>query len=114
MAQYYHIVDWEELPMRKQAALVYGLPQHSRTKARITGGKELSTEEVLLAIIADKLALLTWMQSEDGVNGINQPESVLEILLGEREDNETESFDSPEAFEAERKRLLSGEGEKTG
>ena len=65
--------------------------------------------EVLLAIIADKLALLTWMQTEDAKTGQNRPESILDALLGLAPDNDFESFDTPEDFERERRRLLQGE-----
>lgn len=110
MAQYYHIVEWEGLPVQKQAALVYGLPAHSRVKSKITGDKQLSTEETLLAMLVDNTAYLIWMQSEDGQNGRNRPESILTALLGEKEDNDLEVFNTPEEFERERERILSGKG----
>ena len=108
MAQYYHIVEWEGLPVWKQAALVYGLPAHSRVKVRIKGGKELSTKEILLAMLVDNTAHLIWMQSEDAQSGRNRPESVLAVLLGEKEDSDLEIFDTPEDFERERERILNG------
>lgn len=105
MAQYYHIVEWEGLPVQKQAALVYGLPDHSRVKVRIKGGKYLS-KEVLLAMLVDNTAHLIWMQSEDAQNGRNRPKSILAAMLGEKEDNDVEAFDTPEDFERERDRIL--------
>ena len=108
MAQYYHLVEWEGLPVWKQAALVYGLPAHSRVKVKIKGGKELSTKEILLAMIVDNTAHLIWMQSEDGQKGRNKPESILAALLGEKEDCDLEMFETPEDFERERERILNG------
>ena len=108
MAQYYHIVEWEGLPVWKQAALVYGLPPHSRVKIRIKGGKDLITKEILLAMLVDNTAHLIWMQSEDAQRGKNRPGSVLAALLGEKEENEIEAFDTPEDFERERERILYG------
>ena len=110
MAQYYHILDFEGLPVSKLAALVAGLPEHSRTKSRRNGRKEKSLVEMLLAAIVDGVKMLVWMQSEDGVKGVNRPESVFEQLLGESR-KETESFDSPEEFMAARKRILEGKEE---
>lgn len=108
MAQFYHIVEWEGLPVKKQAALVYGLPAHSRVKVRIKGGKELSTEEILLAMLVDNTAHLIWMQSEDAQTGNNKPQSVLSALLGEKDESEIEIFDTPEEFTRERERILNG------
>ena len=110
MAQFYHIIEWEGLPVQKQAALVYGLPDHSRVKVRVKGGKNLSTEEILLAMLVDNTAHLIWMQSEDAQSGRNRPKSVLAALLGEKEDNDIEAFDTPEDFERERERILGGKG----
>lgn len=113
MAQYYHILDYEGLPVSKLAALVAGLPDHSRTKAKINGYRELPTDTILLAIIADGINTLVWMKSEDGANGQNRPKSIYSILMGEKRDDEAETFDTPEEFMAERARLISGKGQGT-
>lgn len=112
MAQYYHILDFEGLPVSTLAALVAGLPDHSRTKSRINGRSGRSLTELLLAAIADGVKMLIWMQSEDGARGINRPESIFEELTGGNS-NEAESFDSPEEFMAERARILKGKEENT-
>ena len=113
MAQYYHIVDYRGLPVKTQAALVSGLPAGSRTKAKLRGDAAISIQETLLAIIADKLSMLVWFQSEDGQNNTNRPKSILAELTGKGSQEEVMAFDTPEAFEAERARLISGEGETT-
>ena len=109
MAQYYHVHDFKGLPVKTQAALVAGLPAGSRVKGKIRGEQELSVQDTLLAIIADKLAMLVWIQSEDGQRNTNRPESILAILTGKKAEDVPEAFDTPEAFEKERERLLSGE-----
>lgn len=109
MAQYYCVHDFRGLPVKTQAALVAGLPAGSRVKAKIRGEQELSVQNMLLAIIADKLAMLVWMQSEDGQRNTNRPESILAILTGKKAEDDVEAFDTPEEFERERARLLSGE-----
>lgn len=98
--------------MDKLAALVNGLPADSRTKARMTGNRG-ATEETLLALIADYLQTLVWMQSKDGAEGRNRPRSIIDIIYGEGTETDTDTFESPEAFLAERKRILSGGGEDT-
>ena len=112
MAQYYHILDYKGLPVSTQAALVSGLPYYARVKAKIRGDSGFSTEETLLAVIADKLAMLVWLNSEDGRNNTNRPRSILAALSGGDRENEVLSFDTPEEFEAQRERILSGEGEE--
>ena len=82
MAQYYHILDYKGLPVSTQAALVSGLPYYARVKAKIRGDSGFSTEETLLAVIADKLAMLVWLNSEDGRNNTNRPRSILAALSG--------------------------------
>ncbi len=106
MAQYYHVLDFEGLPVNTLAALVAGLPEHSRTKARISGRSGRSLTELLLATISDSLNMLIWMQSEDGARGINRPDSIFEQLTGNSSSNEIESFDTPEEFMAERAKIL--------
>ena len=82
-------------------------------KAKIRGETAVSTEEMLLAIIADKLSMLVWMKSEDGRRNTNRPKSIYESITGKAVQDELEAFDTPEEFEAERARLLSGGGKET-
>ena len=97
--------------MDKLAALVSGLPVHSRTKAKMTGNREITTSEVLLALIADSVQTIAWMQSEDGVRGTHRPKSVFNMIVGTSEETDVDVFESPEAFMAERERILLGRGE---
>lgn len=55
----------------------------------------------MLAAAVDKLSLLLWIQTEDGRNGVNRPESVFRVLAGELEREESDKpigFDSVEDF----------------
>lgn len=80
--------------------LVHGLRDDSRIKMRFNHS-QVGTDRVIFAYMADKLANLVWMLSEDGKNGVKQPKSILSILLGneEKKDEENVGYDSPEAFE---------------
>ena len=64
---------------------------------------------ILLAAAADRLSLLLWSRTEDGANGVNQPQSILEKLIGDEDTKEVNGFDSPEDFENEWKRIVGGE-----
>ena len=49
------------------------------------------------------------MNTKDGKKGINKPHAVLDQLLGKQVEDDTAGFDSPEDFEAMRKKILKGE-----
>ena len=100
MAQFYHILDYKGLPVSTLAALVAGLPEESRIKTRLNGRNGKSLTELLLAVIADGIKMLVWMQSEDGARGQNRPKSIYEELIGDQQDPDVNVYDSPEEFMA--------------
>lgn len=113
LAQYYHVLDYEALGARLAATLAAGLPEESRSKMGLSGTK-VTTGQMLLAIIADRLGWLVWAQTEDGRKGRNRPQSIVETLRGEStEDDKYESFSSGAAFEAARAELLHGNEVRT-
>jgi hypothetical protein len=59
-----------------------------------------------MAMMVDRMSLFVWMNSKDGASGLNRPTSIFEMLMGIEKENDIKAFDSPEAFEAERKRIL--------
>lgn len=107
-AQYYHVPDWKRLPLRTAAALAQGLPEGSRMIRKLSGVRA-DTGSVLLARLCDGVALIAWMLSEDGRRGVRRPKSVLELLLGRPENEETELYRSPEDFLAAWDELAGGE-----
>ena len=108
LAESYHIYDYKSLPVSKIAIFSVGLRDDSRIKMKMNGIKyPLNT--ILLAAAADRLSLLLWSRTEDGVNGLNQPQSILDKLIGDGDAKEVNGFDSPEDFENEWKRLVGGE-----
>lgn len=62
------------------ATLASGLPEDSRCKRRRSGAK-VPTDTLLLAAIADSLALLLWRYSAQGAP---KPESILDTLLRDK------------------------------
>ena len=110
LAETYHIYDIYELPLQKVALFSYGLRENSRIKLKMSN-LNYSLDTRLLAYMADKLAYLVWFKTKDGFKGINRPQSILSALLNEEEGNggNNMSFDSPEAFEEYRNKILRGE-----
>lgn len=108
-AQIYQITDWRALPLKTAAVLAAGLPDSSRIRRKLSGDRiDLTT--ALLAMILDRLKVLCWQNTEDGINGRNYPESTFERLTGRAAPRTRVSgFRSPEAFEAAREKIIKGE-----
>ena len=102
LAETYQIYNYRELPARYLAVLVTGLRADSRIKMKMTG-TTVPNDLLLMASVADSLRLLLW---SFGSKGEEQPKSLVAQLLGEDIREDQVSFDSPEAFEQERKRIL--------
>lgn len=79
------------------ATLAIGLPENSRVKMKLSGQK-LTLEQSLLALLLDDFNLFLWSrQKHRGA----RPKSVFKELTEEKKPkDELMSFDSPEAFEA--------------
>ena len=103
MAETYniHIVDWENppYPISYLADLANGLGNNSRIRRRMSN-TTLTLEESFQAIIIDKLSILVWQNTKDGLKGRNMPESVYRKLEGldDKVKDEVELFESEEAF----------------
>ena len=103
MAETYHIyiTDWENPPfvMPFLAKLACGLSNDSRIKRKIANVK-LTLSESLEAIIVDKLSILVWQKTKDGIRGRNIPESTYRKLEGldKKPKDELQSFATEEDF----------------
>lgn len=98
LAETYHIFDYRSLPCKLVGILSCGLRDNSRIKMCLSG-EELTIERVLLAGIYDNTKILSWLNSTDGAEGINRPESILKSLINyEDEDSEILAFDTKEEF----------------
>ena len=99
MAEVYHVYDMWSLPIRTVATLASGLRDDSRIRRKMNGQK-VGADRILMAGILDRLSLLVWMQSTDGVKGRNRPQSILEIMLNQDGlADKLESFSSGEEFD---------------
>lgn len=110
MAQFYHIYQMRELPVKTLAVLAFGLPPESRIKIALSE-VDVSPQMLLMAMMADRLALLAWLQSSDGARGRHRPPSIVEAIKNARAEktkSDVLSFNSGEAFLAAQKRIIGG------
>lgn len=107
MMETYHIPDYRALPARQAALFACGLRDNSRIKMALAGAPA-PIEVLLLAGIRDAAWRLVWQNTQDGLDGVRPPASVLDAIVGRDKPKETEGFDSPEEFRAW---LASMEGE---
>ena len=106
LAETYHIYDFKSLPCSMVAIFACGLRDNSRIKMTINDSK-YPLETMLTASVVDRLSLLLWAKTEDGHNGINRPEMIVNMLLEDNE-SETESFESGDDFNETWKSLGGG------
>lgn len=106
LAETYHIYDYKSLPCSMVAIFAYGLRDNSRIKMILNNSK-YTLETILSASAVDKLSLLLWTKTQDGQNGINRPDLIVNELLGEHQ-SETEEFVTGDDFEKMWKNLGGG------
>ena len=107
LAETYHIYRYRSLPCSLVATFSVGLRENSRIKLKL-GGLKASVETLLLARIVDNTALSTWLNTKDGLDGTNRPESVFDAIqnAGERKERDFIVFQDAEDFERMRAELL--------
>lgn len=98
LAEYYHILNYQECSPILVGTLVFGLRQESRTKMKLSGQK-ITTTEWLLARIADELRDQSWARSKDGQKGRNHPKHILDRLMGLDKREQYATFETMEDFE---------------
>ena len=96
-AEYYHILDYKSITPGLAGMLLQGLRPESRTKMKLTNQK-ITLEQTLLAIIADGIKGLIFMQSKKKNKKL--PESILNLLInGNKESKKFKGFKSGADFE---------------
>ena len=106
LAETYGVFDYRSLPLKTVAALSVGLRANSRIKMKINH-MDLEPEAYLLSAIADRLSILVWRQTKDGVEGINPPELILNSLV--EKENKSIGFETADEFEKFREKVIKGE-----
>ena len=108
LAETYQIYDYRRLPLKMVAVFSFGLREDSRIKMKMND-IEVPFETMLLAGIQDKLNVLIWQQTKDGMNGRHYPQSMVAMLTKAQEKAKTSDligFESSEDFLKEREKLL--------
>lgn len=108
LAETYQIYDYRRLPFKMVAVFSFGLREDSRIKMKMND-IGVPFETLLLAGIQDKLNVLIWQQTKDGMNGRNYPASMLALLTKSQQKSKTSDlvgFESSEDFLREREKLL--------
>lgn len=72
-------------------------------------GMKIPLETMLLAKIADELAVLVWMNSKEGQKNRNRPDSILSELLSEPRETNIQKYNTGADFEAARKKIIGKE-----
>lgn len=109
MAEFYHVLDIDVLPVPTLAALAVGLPSHSRSKRKYSN-QNIPDELGLLALILDSVNRIGWMLSKDGAKGKNRPASVYGILTDLDRKKDVEGFKTVADFEAAKNQILAKGG----
>lgn len=112
LAETYHIYDYRSLPLKMVATFSVGLRDNSRIKMAIADVK-YPLDTMLLAAVLDGINLRNWLMSNKAQEGVGKPQSMVNKLLGiveteDGQDEETVAFDSAEAFEEMRRKILEG------
>ncbi|MCQ2530279.1 MAG: hypothetical protein MJ086_03395 [Lachnospiraceae bacterium] len=104
-AQYYHIYDYESLPVRKQAIYAWGLPDDSRIKKAMSG-REYALSDLLLMALVDWVGNMNWQYaSVNSKHAPQKPQSLMK-LLAKSATGEIKGYTDAESFEAERRNIL--------
>lgn len=106
LAETYHILNYRALPPKLVGVLVCGLRDDSRIKMKISN-MSVEIDVLLHALIADKLSVLIWQNTEDGRKGRNFPKPIYEKLLNpQKEESNNMAFSSGADFDEYRKALI--------
>ncbi|MBQ1516263.1 MAG: hypothetical protein IIZ51_10490 [Lachnospiraceae bacterium] len=112
LAEFYGILEPDALPPLTLATLAAGLPERSRLMLALAGRKT-DTRTLLMAAAVDRLSLLAWMQTKDGVKGRNRPKSIAEMLTRDEEKAQKFSVPADELLETI-ERIKQGTGTEEG
>lgn len=79
-AETYRIYDYKQLPVKYAATLAVGLRDNSRIKMEMAKTKG-TFEERMLTMIFDVLNIIKYLHTQDGYDGVNQPERIYPVLF---------------------------------
>lgn len=108
LAETYQIYDYKQLPLTVVAVFSCGLRDDSRIMMKMNG-QSVSLETLILAGLSDKLSILLWSKTKDGLKGVNRPTLIVDSLTAVKSQEKNEVvFNSGEDFERMRRKLIDG------
>ena len=107
LAQTYGIVEYENYPARKIGVLAGGLPPEARIMKKIAGSV-VTRDEMMTALIFDRLNWLCWSKTKDAQHGWNRPESIAKRLMDPPKKEVLHGSKDVESFMEWRKKMIEG------
>lgn len=111
LAETYHIYDYRSLSPRMAAVFSCGLRDNSRIKLAMSDTR-YPLETIISVLTFDAVNWLRWAQSKSAQDGGDPPERIYDKLFGhgdnDSKDSDVVTFDSPEEFEAARRKIIEG------
>ncbi len=106
-AQFYHIYDLDQFPLKRQAILACGLPEDARIIRKIIKQK-VPTNTLLLMAVIDSIRDLEYQYvvSHSKKKKLQRPKSLLSTL--QEKQTEVASYDTEEEYEAAKRRIVGG------
>ena len=109
-AEFYHIYDWEQFPLKRQAILACGLPESARIIRKLTKQKA-PLDTVLLMAVVDSIREFEYSYvSAHSKKKPKKPESLLSAFQNDKP-KDVQAYDSAEDFEQARAKII---GENNG
>ena len=93
-AETYGIINYRILDPFTAGTLAYGLHPDSRVRMKDSGA-DATLSQALAMRAVDELAMIRWLNSSDGLNGVNRPKMISQVLNKAEEQG---GYDSPEEF----------------
>lgn len=107
LAECYGIYDYRSIQAGTIAVLACGLREGARIKNVLLDSR-YTYDEVMKAVIVDRLNWLCWSKTKDAKNGWNRPESLAKKMMTKPKVHKAQGFGTVEDFMEWRKKFVEG------
>lgn len=102
LAEVYHVYDYKQMPVIFIATLAAGLREDARVWHKLEDDNPFFTDQRrLLVSMYDLLNVIRWLQTTDGANGTNYPDSLYQKLYHTAPEKEIRRFQTSKDFKRE-------------